>query len=210
MGQVTKVWLSCYLVLLSNDSKTRQQDARPSWPDPYRVHFVSSMSDLCLTLFVVHYNDIVMSAMASQITSVTIVYSRFYSGTNHQRNHQSSTSLAALLALCVGNSLVTGEFPTQRASNTENVSILWCHNVLWCVRYCVIVDHVITRLDCTKPDWELNYSVISWLKCSCITASHLTSKWGIFREPGVMGWLWGIFCCSSFDVDLVPFDEIYS
>ena len=30
--------------------------------------------------------------------------------------------------LCVGNSLVTGEFPTQRASNAENVSIWWWHH----------------------------------------------------------------------------------
>ena len=40
-----------------------------------------------------HYCDIKMGAMASQITSLTIVYSIVYSGTD-QRNHQSSTSLA--------------------------------------------------------------------------------------------------------------------
>ena len=31
--------------------------------------------------------------------------------------------------LCVGNSPVTGEFPAQRASNAENVSIWWRHHV---------------------------------------------------------------------------------
>ena len=31
--------------------------------------------------------------------------------------------------LCAGNSPVTGEFPAQRASNAENVSILWRHHV---------------------------------------------------------------------------------
>ena len=31
--------------------------------------------------------------------------------------------------LCEGNSLVTGEFPAQRASNRENVSIRWRHHV---------------------------------------------------------------------------------
>ena len=30
--------------------------------------------------------------------------------------------------LCVGNSPVTGEFPAQRASNAENVSIWWRHH----------------------------------------------------------------------------------
>ena len=57
-----------------------------------------------------HYNDVIMSAMASQITSLTIVYSIVYSGVS---------------GLCAGNSPVTGEFPAQRASNAENVSIWW-------------------------------------------------------------------------------------
>ena len=40
-----------------------------------------------------HYNDVIMGAMASQITSRTIVYSTVYSGAD-QRKHQSSASLA--------------------------------------------------------------------------------------------------------------------
>ena len=40
-----------------------------------------------------HYNDVIMSTMASPITSLTIVYSIGYSGA-YQRKHQSSASLA--------------------------------------------------------------------------------------------------------------------
>ena len=40
-----------------------------------------------------HYNDVIMDAMASQITSLAIVYSAIYSGAN-QRKHQSPASLA--------------------------------------------------------------------------------------------------------------------
>ena len=40
-----------------------------------------------------HYIDVTMTTMASQITSLTIVYSIVYSGTD-QRKHQSSASLA--------------------------------------------------------------------------------------------------------------------
>ena len=40
-----------------------------------------------------HYNDVIMSAIGSQITSLTIVYSTAYSGAD-QRKHQSSTLLA--------------------------------------------------------------------------------------------------------------------
>ena len=39
-----------------------------------------------------HYNDVIMRVMASQITSLMIVYSTVYSGAD-QRKHQSSTSL---------------------------------------------------------------------------------------------------------------------
>ena len=40
-----------------------------------------------------HYNDVIMAAIASPITSLTIVYSVTYSGAD-QRKHQSSASLA--------------------------------------------------------------------------------------------------------------------
>ena len=40
-----------------------------------------------------HYNDVIMGTIASQITSLTIVYWTFYSDAD-QRKHQSSASLA--------------------------------------------------------------------------------------------------------------------
>ena len=40
-----------------------------------------------------HYNDVIIGAMASQIASLVIVYSSVYSGAD-QRKHQSSASLA--------------------------------------------------------------------------------------------------------------------
>ena len=46
----------------------------------------------------VHYNDVIMSAMASQTTSLTIVYSTIYSGAD-QRKHQNSASLTFVLGI---------------------------------------------------------------------------------------------------------------
>ena len=66
----------------------------------------------------IQYNDIIIGAMASQIISLTIVYSTVNSDAD-QRKHQSSASLA----ICEWNLSVTGEFPAQMASNAENVSI---------------------------------------------------------------------------------------
>ena len=45
--------------------------------------------------FSIQYSDVIMGTMASQITSVSIVYSTICSGTD-QRKHQSSVSLAFL------------------------------------------------------------------------------------------------------------------
>ena len=45
------------------------------------------------------------------------------------RRGWTKTSKLRVTGLCEGNSLVTGEFPAQRASNAENVSIWWRHHV---------------------------------------------------------------------------------
>ena len=72
----------------------------------------------------VHYNDVIMGAIASQITSLTIIYSIVYSDAN-QRKHQSSASLV------FARGIHRGEVPAQMASNAENVSIWWRHHG-WC------------------------------------------------------------------------------
>ena len=61
-----------------------------------------------------------MGAMASQITSLMIVYSNIYSGAD-QRKYQSLTSLAFVPGIPAG-------FPAQMASNAENVYFWWRHH----------------------------------------------------------------------------------
>ena len=58
-----------------------------------------------------------MGAIASQITSLTVVYLTVYSDAD-QRKHQSSASLAFVWGIHRG-------IPAQMASNAENVSIWW-------------------------------------------------------------------------------------
>ena len=55
----------------------------------------------------IHYSDVIMSAMGSQIAGVWIAYSTVCSSTV-QRKHQSSTSLVFVRGI-----------PAQKASNTE-------------------------------------------------------------------------------------------
>ena len=63
-----------------------------------------------------------MGAMVSQITDIQIVYSTVCLGPDKKK------SKLRISGLCEGNSPVTGEFPSQRASNVENVSIWWRHH----------------------------------------------------------------------------------
>ena len=74
---------------------------------------------------ITHYNDVRMSAVVSQTTSLTTVYSTVYS-----RRRSKKKSKLCVTDLCEGNSPVTDEFPAQRASNAENVSIWWRHHVI--------------------------------------------------------------------------------
>ena len=60
------------------------------------------------------------------------------------------TSKLCVTGLCEGNSPVTGEFPAQRASNAENISIWWCnHDSLWSTG-----DHL---------KWLLNNMEVYWI-----------------------------------------------
>ena len=56
-----------------------------------------------------------MSAMASQITNLAIVYSTVYSGADQKTSNLRGTGL------CAGISPATGEFPAQKASNAEMI-----------------------------------------------------------------------------------------
>ena len=74
-------------------ANSRAYHSRGPWPIKkfkwwQMWHRKSILRILCL-----HYSDIIMGAMASQITSLTIVNSTVYSGVD-ERKHQSSASLA--------------------------------------------------------------------------------------------------------------------
>ena len=89
---------------------------------------------------IIHYDDIIMGAMASQITSLTIVYSTVYSDAD-QRKHQSS----ALLAICAGN-----------------VSIGWRHHVFLPSHPPQI--HIITSLSPRQSGCDFINAGSNWLQ----------------------------------------------
>ena len=83
--------------------------------------------------YVQHYSDVIMGTMASQITSLTIVYSTVYSGTD-QRNRKSSASLAFVGEICrwPGNSLHKGP-ATRKCFHFNDVIMVICDIIFLCV-----------------------------------------------------------------------------
>ena len=78
-----------------------------------------------------HYSDVIMSAMASHISGVSIVSQLLI-----QAQIKENIKAVRHWPLCVWNSPLNGEFPAQRVSDAENVSIWWRHHVLRRVHDC--------------------------------------------------------------------------
>ena len=99
-----------------------------------------------------HYGDVVMSMMASQITSLTIVYSTIYSGAD-QIKHQSSASLAFVRGIHRSPVNSPHKWPvTQKMFPFDDVIMHWKQN--WYFDY---LNHVLIfnslRLSDTYMHW---------------------------------------------------------
>ena len=89
-----------------------------------------------LDVWVDHYDDVIMGAMASQITSLTIVYSIVYIGTD-LRKHQSSASLAFVRGIHRGpvnsphkGTITRKMFPFDDVIMHDKITVIECH-VYW-------------------------------------------------------------------------------
>ena len=106
-----------------------------------------------------HYNDVIMTTIASQITSLTVVYSIVYSGAD-QRQHESSASLAFVWGIHRDR-----WFPAQRTSNAENVSIWWRHQDWHLSRHChaITCEHRIDIPTSVSNTVRCLYNAVSFL-----------------------------------------------
>ena len=75
------------------------------------------------------------------------------------RRRSKKPSKLHVTGLCEGNSLVTGEFPTQRSSNVEHVSI-WCQHRVWIDLHCHTLSMGICCNIIIKPMNHCNNSAI--------------------------------------------------
>ena len=84
---------------------------------------------------------------------------------NHKHHHcllkrlsrcrSKKTSKLRVTGLCAGKTLEIGEFPAQRASNAENVSIWWCH-------------HEYTKNQSLPSDKFLRWTTITFPEGGCV------------------------------------------
>ena len=99
-------------------------------------HWCSDMDRTCckicitnensvLQMRIFHYDNVIMGAMASQITNLTIVYSTVYSGAD-QRKHQSSASLAFVWGIHWGPVNSPHKWPvTRKMFPFDDVIMQW-------------------------------------------------------------------------------------
>ena len=145
-----------------------------------------------------HYNDVTMTTMASQITSLTVVYSTVYSDAD-QRKHQSSASLAFT------NDKLHGKwFHLMTSSCILLKTFTWIgcqRSITSCLHQAEVAKQI---LEVQRTDWNLfnlqqllhGHRVTVWLPgtrelvhhrgASCI---HLNT---ISRELIVNGEFWGM------------------
>ena len=138
-----------------------------------------------------HYNDVILSAAAFQITSRTIVYSTVCS-----RRRSKKTSKFRLTGICEGNSLVTGEFSAQRASNAEMFPFGDVIMTSDAFDYCICLSYELGRLLWWEVAMCFIYSKEAFLKfhsqpCVLLLQSgHNSHMHGISNSHDLLCFLW--------------------
>ena len=143
----------------------------------------------------VHYGDVIMGVIASQITSLTIAYSTVYSDAD-QRKHQSSASLAFVRGIHRGPVNSAHKWPVTRKMFPFDDVIMVMSIIanFWCWGWLLMADTLfrsvisshsthckqffVFQLPVPSGCWETleiyTYIYIPWLKFS---------KWGLVVSP---------------------------
>ena len=117
-----------------------------------------------------HYSDVIMSAIASQINSLTFVYSTVYSGAD-QRKHQSSESLAFVRGIHLWSLNSPHKWPVTRQMFTFDDIIMLCKfNGVRC-SYVDVSVSVWARLSISEKRKS------SWCQLSCHWWCQRLSLW---------------------------------
>ena len=124
----------------------------------------------------VHYSDGIMSAMASQITSITIVYSIAYSGA-HQRKHRRSASLAFMTGIhrwpvnSPHKRPVTRKMvPFDDVVMRRDTAVMGLRSLKWFV-WNTGMDNLLHVITCPCPDFITGWVNLHYRKVSNISGT---------------------------------------
>ena len=111
---------------------------------------------VCIVYRYFHYDDVIIGAMASQITSLTIVYSTVYSDAD-QRKHQSSTSLAFVRGIHRGPVNCPHKWPVTRKMFPFHDVIVYNR----CLLEPIFHSELCTVCHTIPIDWDNNTDALS-------------------------------------------------
>ena len=142
------------------------------------------MNDNWYHYFLIHYSDVIMGTMSSQITSLTIVYSTVYSSAD-QRNHQSSASRAFVRGIhrCPVNSPHKGPV-TRKLFPFDDVIMIFSDLRVHCLL------HALPALLNSMTAWTIKMWIVwikldvemGWLSLNLFSFCHLPRQ--IYKSKG--------------------------
>ena len=118
-----------------------------------------------------------MSVMTSQITRIETAGS---AACSDKRKYQSST----LLTLCVGNQLVTGGSPSQRATDAESDFMSWRHHAVFGYAWISNYTHYKVWDIITYPVPNVNGCTVDVWECIRNFKPHLSWVWLLIHAKG--------------------------
>ena len=158
------------------------------------IYYIMDPSEACVCLHLglisLCDSDVVMGAMASQITDVSIVCSTVCSYVHTQIKENIKTPLHWFWD---GNPRVNCGSPPKGPSNTENVSIWWRHHKMWlCCEICnfhaYFGDWCLQHFPRNHPDIHHDTYVthVPWCMLGSLTSGFRWSRWR-GNVPGMPG-----------------------
>ena len=115
-----------------------------------------------------HYHDVIMSTIASQITSLTVVYSIIYSGAD-QSKHQSSASLAFVWGIHRGPVNCPHKWPVTRKMFPFD-DVIMLYNI-----------HIPTRIQWVNIDISNILTLVSLLRFSSSSLWHVMYLYALIK-----------------------------
>ena len=135
-SQITSLTIVCSTVYSDADQRKYQSSASLAFVRGIHRAPVNSPHKWPVTRRMFPFDDVIMTVITTVIIFVLIITKHAYHNQQLKPRIVTIPCMSALVVLechsvsglCEGNSPVTGEFPAQRASNAENVSIWWRHH----------------------------------------------------------------------------------